>query len=277
MLINSLLLFIQETLPICILYAYLCTWHALFDTHKHSLRLLEQANCKENTTTRSFKGDHHIMYTLSIFIGLVVSSTSTEVRQWLGMTLDGIGYEVVLMVITVACVACVLLAPCLRKPLHRKIYFSFSLFLIVLPHASDFQVFLSSVPQAQVKSIVYVAMSIGLGICISISYLLFFLFMNLNKARPFKLAIAVFLAAQLSSIVVILQQIDLLSSSLPLWNSNYLIADKSEYGQFFHALFGYDATPTLLYLIALGLFSFFIFIFLMKSPFSKNTTRGVVQ
>jgi high-affinity iron transporter len=76
-----------------------------------------------------------------------------------------------------------------------------------------------------------------------------------------------------------LQQIDVLSSSLPLWNTNSFIADSNEYGQFFHVLVGYDATPTLIYLVILGASTLIIFTLLMRSKLieGKSTAFGVVQ
>ena len=195
------------------------------------------------------------------------------------MTLDGIGYEVVLILLALCFVASVLVGQITNNSSTRKVLFSLSLFLLVLPHASDFMVFFASVLQVQLYSSVYVGVSIGLGICLSISYLLFFVFRNIGKSLPLKLAMAIFLAGQLSNIVTILQQIDVLSSSLPLWNTNGFIADSNEYGQFFHVLVGYDATPTLIYLVILGASTLIIFTLLMRSKLiqGKSTAFGVVQ
>jgi high-affinity iron transporter len=76
-----------------------------------------------------------------------------------------------------------------------------------------------------------------------------------------------------------LQQIDVLSSSLPLWNTNNLIADRNEYGQFFHVLIGYDATPTLIYLCVFGVSTIIIFTLLMRTKLieGKSTDHRVVQ
>ena len=126
---------------------------------------------------------------------------------------------------------------------------------------------------------VYVGVSIGLVICFSSSYLLFFVGLNVGTSLPLKGAIAIFLGGQLSNIVNVLQQIDVLSSSLPLWNTNGFIADSNEYGQFFHVLVGYDAKPIRMYLGILGASTLVIFTLLMRSKFieSKSTVFGVVQ
>jgi len=279
MLINSLLLFIEETLPIFILYAYICAWHSFFDSNQ---KLLTADDKKVNMLTMwwfALKQDHHFFYLCTIMLGLLSSAILTHFRPWLGMTLEGIGYEVLLIGISLSLTASVIFGQITKNNLIRKLLFSLSLFLLVLPHASDFIVFFTSVGQTQLHASVYVGVSVGLGICISISYLLFFVFLNIDNSLPLKLAIALFLAGQLSNIVTVLQQIDVLSSSLPLWNTNNLIADRNEYGQFFHILIGYDATPTLIYLVVFGVSTIVIFTLLMRTNLteSKSTVHGVIQ
>lgn len=279
MLINSLLIFIEETLPIFVLYAYLCAWHSYFEYRNETKPMNKKAIGSFAGEVFKLKQDHHIYFICAILLGLLLSVFITSVRPWLGMTLDGIGYEVVLIMLTVCFVASVLLGQITNNSTNRNVLFSLSLFLLVLPHASDFMVFFASVLQIQLYSSVYVGVSIGLGICLSISYLLFFVFLNIGKSLPLKLAVAIFLAGQLSNIVTILQQIDVLYSSLPLWNTNSFIADSNEYGQFFHVLVGYDATPTLIYLVILGASTLIIFTLLMRSKLieGKSTAFGVVQ
>lgn len=279
MLINSLLLFIEETLAIFILYAYISAWHSLYPLYKPKAKLvlIGEQNQVDDQNANKFKLGHHSFYILAIILGMLFSVTFTQIRPSLGMAFDGVGYEVLLILITIILVGSALLAFGAYQLISPRLCFAVSLFLIVIPHASDFIVFLSSVTQSNMHASVYAGISIGLGICFSISYLLYFLFLNVNKVLTYMLAVSLFLSAQLSNIVVILQQIDVLSSSLPLWNTNHIVEDKSEFGQFFHVLFGYDATPTLLYLLALTLFTFIILGLLVKSPFGKQTAHGVVQ
>jgi high-affinity iron transporter len=279
MLINSLLLFIEETLPIFILYAYICAWHSFFDASQKALQLETKQVKPLPNWVFALKQDHHFFYFCSIVLGLLCSAILTHFRPWLGMTLEGIGYEILLIGISLSLTAGVIFGQTTNNDIVRKLLFSLSLFLLVLPHASDFTVFFTSIGQTQLYASVYVGISVGLGICISISYLLFFVFVNIERSLPLKLAIALFLAGQLSNIVTVLQQIDVLSSSLPLWNTNNLIADRNEYGQFFHVLIGYDATPTLIYLAVFGASTILIFTLLMRTNLieGKSTIHGVVK
>ena len=81
----------------------------------------------------------------------------------------------------------------------------------------------------------------------------------------------------------LLEQVDILSSSKILWNSNGFLAENSELGQLFSVLFGYDATPSIiqlsLYFMALLLPLFIIRIIYIMNHFgiNLNTKREGAQ
>ena len=277
MLINSLLIFIEETLAIFILYAYISVWLTFYYPNAKFELCNKQHSTQNNKSLKKFRFGRQAYFILAIIFGLIFSITFTQIRPWLGMTMNGFGYEIFLMLVASTSIASILIAMTKSKLVNPQFCFSFALFLMVIPHASDLFVFLSSVTQSNMHAGAYAGMSIGLGICFSISYLLYFFFLHINNVLLYQFALSLFLSAQSSSIVVTLQQIDVLSSSLPLWNSNYLVEDKSEFGQFFKVLFGYDATPTLLYLAVLITFTFIILGFLVKSSVGHHTAHGVVQ
>ena len=267
MLINSLLLFIEETLPVFILYAYLCA-------SRHVL-----------TSTLNTHTQVHGYFISAIVCGLLLSIGLTHIRPWLGMSFEGVGYELCLIVVSILFAGSLLSAQSEYRSQVRTLMASLSLFWLVLPQASDFTVFMVSVAQNQSISSLFigsnigmtVGMSLGFGICISISYLVFVMFSNISNERPLKLAISLFLAGQLSHIVIILQQVDMLSSSLPLWNTTNLVADTSEYGQFLKVVVGYDATPTLLYMGVLVSSSLLIFTYLVWQKPNQNKLHGGLQ
>jgi len=66
-----------------------------------------------------------------------------------------------------------------------------------------------------------------------------------------------FASGQLNQALNLLLQIDFLPSFESVWDSNFILNENSELGYFFTALFGYEATPSLLhvsvYLSALGI------------------------
>lgn len=90
---------------------------------------------------------------------------------------------------------------------------------------------------------------IGIGISFSVSVLLFVLV----NAAPFKqlkiLFLTVFLAGQIASIAMLLEQINFLPNQNRLWDTSGWVQDDSEYGHFLNVLLGYEATPTGAYML----------------------------
>ena len=66
--------------------------------------------------------------------------------------------------------------------------------------------------------------------------------------------------------IVLLQQVDILSSSQALWDSSRFLTEDSEVGQLLTVLFGYESTPSLLQVII------YIIAFSLPVMISKLTT-----
>lgn len=88
---------------------------------------------------------------------------------------------------------------------------------------------------------------LGLGIGISIAVLWYQLLQELERFGDgvLLLMLALIAARQASEIAVLLGQIDWLPSGQVLWDSSNFISEQAEIGVFFHAWFGYEATPDL--------------------------------
>lgn len=88
---------------------------------------------------------------------------------------------------------------------------------------------------------------LGLGIGISIAVLWYQLLQELERFGHgvLLLMLALIAARQASEIAVLLGQIDWLPSGQALWDSSNFISEQAEIGVFFHAWFGYEATPDL--------------------------------
>ena len=104
---------------------------------------------------------------------------------------------------------------------------------------------------------------LGIGIGLSIAVLWYQLLAELEYFSAGVLALmAGFIGARQSSeIVALLGQIDWVSSGGAIWDSSMLISEQSEAGVFIHAWFGYEATPDALQLgcwgLTLGLITIF--------------------
>ena len=76
---------------------------------------------------------------------------------------------------------------------------------------------------------------------------MYFLLVWLNKKQRYLVTYtfwALFLTGQLSQIINLLQQVDIIKSRAALWDSSTLVEDSSEYGHLFNTLFGYEARPS---------------------------------
>ena len=90
---------------------------------------------------------------------------------------------------------------------------------------------------------------IGLGISLSVGVLLYVAVAAI-RIQLIKLAVlTVFFAGQIAGIAMLLEQINLLPNQNRLWDTSGWVADDSEYGHFLNVLIGYEATPTGAYML----------------------------
>ena len=92
---------------------------------------------------------------------------------------------------------------------------------------------------------VWLGAVLGLGIGCSIAVLLYQLLSELARLSQLVsgLMIALIGARQMSETVALLGQMDWLTLEHKLWDSSAILAEQTEVGVFFHAWFGYEATP----------------------------------
>jgi len=106
--------------------------------------------------------------------------------------------------------------------------------------------------QSQLQVSLLIGALLGLGICISIGILMYFMLLFTQKKyqQPFVLLLVLlFACGQLNQAVDLLSQVDFLPSYEALWNTSSLLSEDSELGYFFTALLGYEATPSILHFI----------------------------
>lgn len=120
-------------------------------------------------------------------------------------------------------------------------------------NGADFLVYITGYwSQVDVLQSLAVGIILSLGICISIGILLYFLIIYSDQRLSIHTSSVLILfygAGQLIKASNLLLQIDVLPSSSPLWDVSFLITENSELGHFLSALFGYDASPSLYQLI----------------------------
>ena len=170
-----------------------------------------------------------------------------------------------------------------KHPSVTQLYLILSAIVIfIVLNASVFIVFLDSyiTNTDSIKNII-AGLAIGLGICLSFSSLFLFLLFWLNKKDYYLVTYslwAFFITGQVSQVINLMQQVDIIKSSEALWDSSTIVEDKSEYGHLLNSLFGYEARPSFeliaLYLGSLLVFYLYFFISTHDKSSETNNSDG---
>lgn len=227
MLINTVILFLRDALPIFVLLGLLIAQVSL---SKRGL-------------------------SLALIGGLLLALFFIRQVDSLGAMFDGAGIELTfwLLHFLVYCNVVLLGDAVLRKGTQNRWPVSLAvslMILIILAKATNFLLYLNGfLNQTNAAQSLLLGTLLGLGICLSVAVLLYF-FVNWLKLRFGFLAaittLLVFASGQLINALNLLVQVDWLPTLAPVWDSQWLVDNESEYGHLFNVLFGYVATPSFL-------------------------------
>jgi high-affinity iron transporter len=209
---------------------------------------------------------------VALLTGLVCAGLYAANVQWLWELFDGTGQEVIngsLQWITALLLIAVanLLSGSLRKNISQKkialIRLLMSLSLILVATREGYEIILyllGYIHQPEPLPSVLTGAFIGAGIGSSLAAISYYLLVNatrpttLNSCFWLMLILAAGLTLQGAKLFT---QADYLPSTDALWDSSAWLQETSLAGQFFYALFGYEATPTpaeaTIYMLALGI------------------------
>lgn len=223
MLINTVILMLRDALPIALLMSFLLL---AFRTETRTLWLL-----------------------------LITSGVTTAIlvltRNSISNVFDGSGYEW----LTIGLLFTAYLAALFSVQLTQQ---TPSILIAATPiislHLADFMVYLVAFGSHSERiPAIFIGSVLGSGISLSLAILLVVLLAPYRTSLVMRSIWMLFIAAQASDITPLLQQIGAVEEYTPLWDSSALVADASEYGHLFNALFGYEAQPGLPYLITWAL------------------------
>jgi high-affinity iron transporter len=259
MLINTVLLFLQNALPIFIIT---------------TLLLVTLNSSKPFSLSSKFL----VFELLLSSIAIMILSTNLEV---LSQKFDGKGIEVFLAVCySIVYLLCVGLFIINRKckALFIKKLLAFKIFLIICTiNGSNFVIYLTNYwTQVQQVEPMIIGIILGSGICLSIAILLYLSLKSADNKiyiKTSKYFLLFFALGQLMHSVVMLQQVDILPSVQPIWDTSGIISEKSEIGQFLMVLFGYETTPSLLQ-ITLYVVAFIVPVMISKLNHTSILMRG---
>ncbi len=114
---------------------------------------------------------------------------------------------------------------------------------------------------------VVIGATLGVGIGLSISVIFYYLLDYINQRRSHYTMIiflAFLTAGMLLQATQLLIQADWLPAQQPLWDSSAWIAEQSVLGQLLYAVFGYEATPSLLEVVIYGVGLSILLFFIMR-------------
>ncbi len=262
MLINTVILFLKDLLPIFILFC-----------------LLKSNNANVIFSMKAMM----LIFFISLFGIIATFKFLPSMSELWG----GVGIEVIQTIEILFVYVCLVFSYSYviekKHPSKKQLYLTASAIVIfIILNASVFIVFLDSyIISNESANIIIAGLAIGLGICLSFSALLFFLLRWLNKKKYYLVTYsfwALFLTGQVSQIVNLLQQVDIIQSSEALWDSSTLVEDRSEYGHLLKTLFGYEASSSvefiLLYVVSLLIFIIYFLIY-SRSNFDESIDSPV--
>jgi len=193
----------------------------------------------------------------SLFIGFVLSVIVAANLPNISDLLDGIGQELLFFLVLSS------LSLLLQwsgwqviqlkingrqvNPAQLKYLYSVIILLAVSLEGAEIIVYLQSRLSNESQSYSSIlGGSLGLGIGLSVSALLYYL---LSQTYRFGLwfcfvTLTLVSAGMASQAYSYLMQADIVDSGYPIWDSNFLVDERSVLGQLFYAFLGYEATPT---------------------------------
>ncbi|WP_218312449.1 FTR1 family iron permease [Alteromonas antoniana] len=225
MLINTVILFIRDTLPVFLLVSLVLALGSQF------IRML----------------------TVALVCGLILAMLTYSSLGTLSALFNGGGFE--LLNVFALAVAWAGFCEWMRRlTTASKTDSGWPLFVLIvaitLVNAVPFFIYSFAYWSTQQADMaLMVGTVIGLGISCSVAVLLFVGVSALERPWAKRAMLSVFVAGQVASIAVWLEQINVLTESSRLWNTSDWVADDSEYGHLLNVLFGYEATPSAAYVL----------------------------
>ncbi len=233
MLINIVILTLRDLLPLTILFMWLSAYISpTFFTIKTSVLIL-----------------------LSSLLGILFFFNFAPVFS---DYFDGAGMEFILVLLIITLYISLLIGSVLSlNSRQSKSIACCALFLGVcclsVMKGTNFVIYLNGYINRSNDNIsIFIGVLVALGIGISFSTLYYFILRWCTKKSYqtlLNILWAMFITGLLSHLVQLLSQVDIISNTQQLWDSRMFIEDNSEYGHILKALVGYEATPSMAFVM----------------------------
>jgi high-affinity iron transporter len=247
MIINTVVLFLRDLLPVFIIFSYLSVLleHKVFNDKPWLLSLL-----------------------FGCVLAVVFSLTAQYITEWF----DGSGLEIVrtvlLSLVFLLLIYSLYASSNNEISTHVRFMFIAAGSLFILEKGSSFLLFFNVYIQQEGNLLnTLIGCFVGLGICTSFSILFRFTLKELLSKQYILLVISLwslFLAGQVSGVLHYLSQVDIITLDSSLLNVNTYVSDSSELGHMLKALVGFESSPSLSFIVM------YVLAFLMSFALSKN-------
>lgn len=226
MLINTVVLFLRDVLPIFVLISLLSAHYSL-------------------------KG---LWLVLPVIIGLVFNTILVEQLHVISNFFDGAGLELSLFTIHLGIYLLALslaLLSSLRSQhnIHTLWIATSIIILTFITNGTNFVLYFRGyLDQSNALQPMLVGSLLGIGICLSLMTLLYLFAIWLKHHLGIWFThffILVYTSGQLVNSLPLLEQIDYLKISDDAWSTQHIISNQSELGYLFKVLFGYQAVPSI--------------------------------
>lgn len=268
MLINTVILFLRDALPVFVVMAIL-------------LSLLQQQSIKANWVYISGLLGMLLSFALLMATDVIAHAIDDTGREWFYASLYFGCYCLVLMLLSHLAVGNIINFSARSKTITRYSAITLVAVIIMLNGANFLIYFTGFWHKNNASNVLSTGVVLGVGICTSIAILLYFMMEAVQHYyRLIRETLLVFFSAGLlMQSTNLLLQIDELPIGNILWDSNNIVLENSEVGYLLTVFFGYDATPTLIQLLlyATAIVAAFTIIFIRSNSALRNGNRTLKE
>jgi len=194
----------------------------------------------------------------AVLVGLILAGFYANQLATISSYFDGVGQELVNAGLHFLVYVFILLTVVLLKyPWTRSLAIlamSGCVVFASVREASEIIIYLAGfVAIPDLFSSVLIGSIIGAGIGLSVGILFYYLiaYARFERGLFFGLFLLVLIAGSMvSQTIQLLTQADFISSQMPIWDSSFLVDERSLFGELLYALIGYESTPTLIQFVS---------------------------